>query len=171
MSADDVLLVLSTLRQAGVQCWLDGGWGIDALLGAEHRPHDDLDLVVRLDAIPRVCDALSLCSFEVAEDLLPTRLVMRDPARRQIDLHPISFDEAGDGWQIAAMPDASDCRYPAAGFTTGYVHDTVVGCLSAEVQLAHHLGYNPRPHDIEDLARVAERFEIDVPKSYGRNMS
>jgi hypothetical protein len=30
MKADDVLTVLGALRQVGVECWLDGGWGIDA---------------------------------------------------------------------------------------------------------------------------------------------
>jgi hypothetical protein len=73
--------------------------------------------VIPLDRVPLVCDALTQFSYDVAEDLLPTRLVLRDGAHRQIDLHPITFDADGDGWQVGAMPDKSECRYPAAGFT------------------------------------------------------
>ena len=48
MTADDVLHVVRIVREAGVTVWLDGGWGIDALLGAQFRRHEDLDVVVPL---------------------------------------------------------------------------------------------------------------------------
>jgi lincosamide nucleotidyltransferase A/C/D/E len=54
MSAADVLDVTSRLEAAGISFWLDGGWGVDALVGRETRPHSDLDLVVRLDPRPKV---------------------------------------------------------------------------------------------------------------------
>jgi len=34
------------LRALGIEIWLDGGWGVDALLGEQTRPHKDLDIVV-----------------------------------------------------------------------------------------------------------------------------
>jgi lincosamide nucleotidyltransferase A/C/D/E len=34
---------------AGLVVWLDGGWGVDALLGYRSRPHQDLDLVIARD--------------------------------------------------------------------------------------------------------------------------
>jgi len=166
MGASDVIDVTGALERAGVACWLDGGWGVDALLGAEHRDHDDLDVVVPLDSMPRVLDALGQHGYHVAEDHLPTRLVLRDVQSRQVDLHPITFDDAGDGWQAAAMPNGEDCRYPASGFATGRVGDAVVGCLAADVQLAHHTGYPPRPHDRADMARLAERFGLELPPPY-----
>ena len=46
MLADDVALVVTALAEAGVAAWLDGGWGVDALLGEQTREHDDLDLVM-----------------------------------------------------------------------------------------------------------------------------
>jgi lincosamide nucleotidyltransferase A/C/D/E len=36
----DVLGVLDRLDAAGIEWWVDGGWGIDALLGEETRPHE-----------------------------------------------------------------------------------------------------------------------------------
>src|SRR5689334_17083596 len=166
MAASDVLIVTGALEQAGIAFWVDGGWGIDALLGAEHRSHDDLDLVVQLDAVPEVCDVLAAHSYAIAEDHLPTRAVLRDSHGRQVDLHPIMFDDVGDGWQARGMPNGDDCRYPASGFATGRVGDAVVGCLSAEVQLAHHSGYAPRDRDRDDMARLAERFALALPEPY-----
>lgn len=46
MTADDVLEIIGRLDAAGVRWWVHGGWGMDALLGKETRPHDDLDLAV-----------------------------------------------------------------------------------------------------------------------------
>src|SRR5438093_973720 len=53
VTADDVLEVLRRLDEARVDWWIDGGWGVDALLGKETRPHDDLDLAVRRAHIER----------------------------------------------------------------------------------------------------------------------
>ncbi|MGH3426401.1 MAG: nucleotidyltransferase domain-containing protein [Mycobacteriales bacterium] len=54
MDADDVIEVLDRLDAAGAEYWIDGGWGVDALLGIQTRQHDDLDLGVRLSDVPRV---------------------------------------------------------------------------------------------------------------------
>src|SRR6478609_12188126 len=58
MSAESVLAVLAVLDAADIEAVVDGGWGVDALLGAQRRSHDDLDLVVPLDAVPAVVGAL-----------------------------------------------------------------------------------------------------------------
>jgi lincosamide nucleotidyltransferase A/C/D/E len=46
ISAEQMLAVLDALEGAG--CWvsLEGGWGVDALVGHETRPHRDLDVDV-----------------------------------------------------------------------------------------------------------------------------
>ncbi|MGH0035700.1 MAG: nucleotidyltransferase domain-containing protein [Myxococcota bacterium] len=44
MNEDAVLEVLETLEGAGVRAWLDGGWGVDALLGERTREHADLTI-------------------------------------------------------------------------------------------------------------------------------
>jgi hypothetical protein len=44
LDATDVLGILDQLDGAGLMVWLDGGWGVDALLGRHSRPHQDLDL-------------------------------------------------------------------------------------------------------------------------------
>ena len=35
MDAQSVLSVVATLERVGVDVWLDGGWGVDALVGEQ----------------------------------------------------------------------------------------------------------------------------------------
>ena len=57
MDASTVRRLVAQLEQAGIQVWLDGGWGIDALLGRDTRPHHDLDIVVRVSDVPKALSA------------------------------------------------------------------------------------------------------------------
>jgi lincosamide nucleotidyltransferase A/C/D/E len=166
MAADDVVRSAERLLADGVTFWLDGGWGIDALVGEQTRAHDDLDMVLSLDQTDHAIEVLRDLGFAVAEDLRPVRLVLRDPAGHQVDLHPVTFDADGTGWQRGAAPDGSDCRYPANGFTDGIVAGQRVGCLSAVVQVAHHLGYPPDDADWQDMQLLRTRLGVDLPSPY-----
>ena len=149
MEARDVLDVLTILREAQVErLWLDGGWGIDALLGAQHRDHDDLDLVAPVDDVDRIVEALGDVGFTI------------------FDLHLVRIDASGTGWQTGAGPDGTDAKYPAGGFTSGWVGGQTVDCIGPEVQLDHHLGYEPTAVDREDIVRLCERFTIPLPDEF-----
>ena len=54
LSARDAVALYELLREYGVRCWLIGGWGVDALLGQQTRPHKDLDVLVRRQDLPRL---------------------------------------------------------------------------------------------------------------------
>jgi lincosamide nucleotidyltransferase A/C/D/E len=166
MAADDVVRIAERLLAGGVTFWLDGGWGIDALVSEQTRPHDDLDMVLALGQADRAIDVLGALGFAVAEDLRPVRLVLRDLAGRQVDIHPVTFDADGTGRQQGAAPDGGDCMYPASGFTAGVVAGQCVGCLSAAVQVAHHLGYSPDDADWHDMFLLQTRLGVDLPPPY-----
>jgi hypothetical protein len=57
-AADDVVRILGRLEEAQIDAWLHGGWGVDALLGKQTRPHEDLDLIVRVIDVSTMRDAL-----------------------------------------------------------------------------------------------------------------
>lgn len=97
MPAPRVLALIGVAVGAGVDVWLDGGWGVDALLGAQHREHEDVDLVVPLQQVQHLITVLTPEGFALAEDYLPIRLVLRTMAGQQIDVHPVTFDGNGDG--------------------------------------------------------------------------
>lgn len=108
------------------------------------REHSDLDLVMCLHEFESVCTVVSHLGYRLAEDYLPTGAVLRNPDGQQIDLHPVAFDGDGVGWQHAALPNGQDCPYPPDGFTFGMISGRSVPCLSSHLQLAHHVGYEPR---------------------------
>jgi lincosamide nucleotidyltransferase A/C/D/E len=157
MDADHTWLVLSRLDSAGICVWLDGGWGVDALLGEETREHDDLDLVVARSDVPCRVTELGRDGYAVAKGELPMAVVLLDGAGRQVDVHPVEFDEAGDG--IYRMDDGRDWLYPARGFAgRGRVLGRDVLCLTPEVQVLCHAGYELQETDLRDLAALREQF-------------
>lgn len=163
MLAVQVLEVIDALEACRLRVWLDGGWGVDALLGIQSRAHEDVDIVVELGQIEEVCRALEPLGLRLVEDFLPTRAVLRSPDSRQVDLHPVIFDADGVGWQRGAAPDGTDCPYPSAGFGQGHVLDRSVPCLTAELQVEHHRGYEPRERDKLDMAALASAFGLELP--------
>jgi lincosamide nucleotidyltransferase A/C/D/E len=165
LDADDVLLILDRLDRAGLVVWLDGGWGVDALLGRHSRPHVDLDLVIARDDLAAARAALNGLGFRhdlTAVPGLPARLVLADADGRPLDLHPVVFDRHGNGWQEL---DAGGWGVsPAEGLTgVGTVGGRQVRCLTAELQVRHHLGYPLGASDRHGLALLAERFGVAVP--------
>jgi lincosamide nucleotidyltransferase A/C/D/E len=168
MAAADVIEVLDRLDSSAVRFWLDGGWGIDALLGRVTRRHEDLDVVVARDDLAAVRAALAPLGFEHAADVapgLPARLVLRDPRGRQVDCHPVVFDSDGSGCQ--ELGDGAWASYPASGLEgDGEIAGRRVPCTTAELQLRHHLGYEPAPRDREDMRALAERFGLTLPVPY-----
>ncbi len=51
---EDVISISQLLEADGIQVWLTGGWGIDALLGEQTRPHKDLDVIMLVDDVVRM---------------------------------------------------------------------------------------------------------------------
>jgi lincosamide nucleotidyltransferase A/C/D/E len=99
-TAQDVLEVLESLTAADVPWWVAGGWAVDALVGEQTRPHDDVDVMVPLAASPTVEASLGRLGFARADESeLPAFLILRDPRGRQVDLYLVQVDSAGDAWQ------------------------------------------------------------------------
>src|SRR5205085_11413556 len=65
MTAKDAADLVETLERAGIDVWLDGGWGVDALFGEQTREHDDLDLLVRLEDVPALLAVLAGRGYEL----------------------------------------------------------------------------------------------------------
>lgn len=161
----DVVCILEALDQAGVRVWVDGGWGVDALVGSETRPHEDLDLVVDASDRGRAEGTLAALGYThdpLASPGLPARFVLRDERSMQVDLHPVIFDADGNAWQT--LGNGGWGLYPADGLdAVGSIGDRQVRCLNAALQVRHHLGYGPRPADRHDLRLLAQHFGVSLP--------
>jgi len=83
MDSQTLLAVIGLVEADGIDVWLDGGWGVDALLGRQTREHDDLDLVAELDYASRIIELLSDLGYSVVAGGPPKSFVVvdRDVAR------------------------------------------------------------------------------------------
>jgi lincosamide nucleotidyltransferase A/C/D/E len=167
IDAADASRILGQLEAAGLVVWLDGGWGVDALLGRQTRPHQDLDLVIARDDLAAARQTLASAGFAhdaTAVPGLPARLVLVDADGRQVDLHPVIFDRHGYGWQDLGA-DAWGA-YPAEELTaTGVIAGLSVRCKTPTLEVRHRLGYPLSATDRHDLALLARHFGVAVPPS------
>jgi lincosamide nucleotidyltransferase A/C/D/E len=166
MSAADVVALVRLFARSHCAVWIDGGWGVDALLGAQTRQHADLDLALALADVTLAQDLLvGQLSYAIVQDEAPTRLELRDRQDRRVDLHPLVFDAEGNGRQ--QLQDGGWGIYPADGLTgSGVIQGQAVRCLSPQLQLRFHLGYAPDDDDRHDVALLCQRFGLEVPDGY-----
>jgi lincosamide nucleotidyltransferase A/C/D/E len=150
MPGDEVVCIVDLLEGRGLRVWLDGGWGVDALVGRQTRTHEDLDIAIVLAEADAVIASLASRGYNVHEDEMPTRLDLRDDRDHRVDLHPLTFDESGNGLQ--QLQDGRFGVYSAGGLTgVGSVNGRPVRCLSRDLQLRFHSGYELDENDRWDV--------------------
>jgi lincosamide nucleotidyltransferase A/C/D/E len=88
MTGADVVEILGWLDVASADVWLDGGWGVDALVGEQTREHKDLDLIVRDAHVSRMREALATHGFAQVEGGVPQSFILADERGREVDVHP-----------------------------------------------------------------------------------
>lgn len=158
----DAVEIISYAEENGIDFWLDGGWGVDALLGEETRTHNDIDLFVEKRNGERFIGILRGKGFaEIAEAYTTMyHTVWKDAKNRIIDLHIFEFNEQG---YIVFEGEP----YPPSIFSgIGKIGDKVVKSIDAENQVLFHLGYEHDENDIHDVMLLCERFDIPVPEEY-----
>jgi lincosamide nucleotidyltransferase A/C/D/E len=149
MDSQALLAVIGRIEADGIDVWLDGSWGVDALLGCQTREHDDLDLVVELGHASRIIELLDGLGYSLVAGAPPRSFVLVDARGRQVDVHPVTF--IADGGGVYQMDDGKE--WPAGeGFTgRGSVDERPMRCLSPEVQVLVHAGLRA---DSEGLSRA-----------------
>lgn len=158
-----VLAVLTELDTAGVRHWVGGGWGVDVLVGRQTRDHRDLDLNIDAADEQRALAALGRLGFVVETDQRPARVELAAPGALWVDLHPVEFDEHGNGRQHDL--DGGWFEYPVGVFTSAVIDGHRIPCLTVAKQLAFHSFYPPRPIDLHDIALL--RTLDDAPADQG----
>jgi len=166
MTADDVHGYVDLFDKLGLTVWLDGGWGVDALLGEQTRPHADLDIVIQQEDVQKLRDALAESGFEDVEtdDRTDWNFVMANQAGQRIDFHVIVIDEQGRG--IYGPPERGVFYSCSSLEATGTVDGRTVRCLTAEYQVQSHTGYELDENDIKDVMEMHERFGVALPDGY-----
>jgi lincosamide nucleotidyltransferase A/C/D/E len=156
-SADFVIDVLDCIPDA----ILDGGWGIDALIGRVTREHDDLDLVIPKARADAVADALRPLGFDKRLDEPPARIVLSTPYDQRVDLHVVTPSERGMVQEVEGGR-----RFTYALHAEGKILGRSVRCLSSGMQVVTHSQYEPDDQDRADLLALAAATGESLPPPY-----
>lgn len=169
MTVASVLAVLDALAGADVDAVVDGGWGVDALLRRQTRKHSDVDLVIAVEDLKRVEQALLALSFHRVPSTpdVPARAVLDAVDGSRADFHLVRYDDEGNGWQELAGEVAGTsgwCFYPADHLDAeGEIDGRKVTCISAWLQLNHHVGFAWKERDLADMRGLHDAFCIPLP--------
>ena len=169
MEAQEAATFYREVQALGVDLWIDGGWGVDALLGRQTRPHADLDIVLEA----KDCDAVVQILLEKGykdvprDDRRPCNFVLGNDQGKEIDFHIVVFDAEGNG--LYGPPGDLEGLYPADAFQgRGQIGGVAVKCMSPEYQLENHCGYAIRAKDVHDVMALAKAFRLPLPEAYRR---
>jgi len=108
MPSSALLELLQLLDEAAISVWLDGGWGVDALLGTQTRSHKDVDLIVRVPDVPKVQKVLGRRGFAVKQGTPPNSFVLANGLGLEVDVHAVVFDDGGNG--VYRMENGEDYK-------------------------------------------------------------
>jgi len=148
MPAERLLELVDLLVGRGLEVWVDGGWGVDALVGQQTRLHGDLDLGVVRPHLDEVVEALGGVGYVVTDArYVEVTVQLTHPEGHRVDLHP-STPVTGGGTEQTDF-DGNTYYIPPA--VAGRIADREVLCMPLSTQLRTHQGYELRPQDHHDL--------------------
>lgn len=166
MTAIDVLSLYTQLELHGVRIWFDGGWSVDATLGHQTRPHQDVDIIIQEKDLAGLHNLLEPQGYKnvLKDDTRQWNYVLGDESGHLVDIHVIVFDKDGNG---IYGPVENRVMYPADALTgSGIINGIEVRCLTPEYMVQSRTGYSPRKCDRLDVAALYERFGIKKPIGY-----
>lgn len=163
---NEVLKVYKKLESLNIKIWLDGGWGVDALLSQQSRDHKDLDIVVQQKDLKKLHHYFKEFSYkQIARNGSSAwNYVVRNVDGLEIDVHVIEFDELGNG---IYGPKENGVYYPKESLEgKGLIDRMEVNCLSADYQLISHTGYKIKEKDFVDVEALCSKFKLKPPVIY-----
>lgn len=160
-TAADVIELVNLLDAHGIGVVIDGGWGVDALLGKQTRMHSDLDIAVERADVPNIRALLERRGYKevLRDDTSECNFVMGDDKGRLIDIHSYTFDE--EGKVIFGV------EYPFDSLKgTGSIAGYPVKCITPEWMVKFHTGYKLDENDYYDVKLLCEKFRIEIPAEF-----
>lgn len=159
MTSTDVINLYSRLDQLDIQIWVDGGWGVDALLGEQTRPHKDLDIAIQWKDVPKLRELLAEQGYRQIKEDSQWNFVLADSQGREVDVHAFVYNTEGN--------IVEGIMYPAESLTgTGSIDGFTIRCVAPEFVVKFHAGYELKEKDYTDIAAICRKFNIPLPEEY-----
>ena len=163
MKAISVIRFWRDTTARGLHICLDGGWAVDAVLGRQTRPHNDLDIAVPAQEVPLLREILAADGFTEVwrHDSWAHNFVFANAQGEAVDIHSYVLDQNGEN--AGGVPYRSEhlCG-------TGRILNTTVRCVPPKWLVEFHTGYEIDETDWHDVQLLCQRFQIAVPKEYRR---
>jgi lincosamide nucleotidyltransferase A/C/D/E len=161
MTEEDVLGLVKLFEQNQIEVTLDGGWGVDALLGKQTRVHADLDIVIQYKDVTLLRALLDAQGYiDVPRpDTRAYNFVLGDKLGHLVDVHTYTLDRVNHPEQGLDYPLAS---LNGMGTILGYP----VRCIDLENMVKFHTGYELDENDYHDVKALCQRFGIEIPAEY-----
>ncbi len=166
MLLQEVVALCRAFKAAGLPFWVDGGWGVDALVRKQTREHSDLDLAIHLADLPRFEKLLGSRGYypNNVDGARTWNPVFIHRSKGSVDLH--GFVLNADGVGILGEP-SEDSAYPAGSLNgVGELGGMQVCCIAAPFVLMFRNGFEPRPVDYLDVARLCDCFGLELPSRF-----
>lgn len=161
MQANDVAALLELFEEHHITVWVDGGWGVDALLGEQTRLHDDLDIAMLHKDVTLLRSLLEARGFidVPRDDTWECNFVLGNAQGRRVDVHSFTFDESGN--------NVFGVAYPFDSLTgNGVIGGHPVKCIAPEWMVKFHTGYPLDENDYHDVKLLCQKFGIEIPADY-----
>jgi lincosamide nucleotidyltransferase A/C/D/E len=161
ITAQDVIEIVKLLNQNNIDVIIDGGWGVDALLGKQTRTHQDLDVAVMHKDVPKIRALLDARGYHdiPRDDSWECNFVLGDDQGHLFDLHSCTFNETGN--------NIYGVKYPYDSLKgTGSINGYPVKCIPPQWMVKFHTGYKLDENDYHDVKLLCKQFGVDMPKEY-----
>lgn len=149
---DDLMEIVRLLDRLDMRYWIEGGWGVDILLGRQSREHRDIDVDFDGDFTDRLLDTLIEKGYEIVVDWRPVRIELYHPLLGYVDIHPLAIEKDGSARQ--ADLEGGWYQFEAEWFTSSEFEGRMVPCISAQAQRLFHSGYELREIDRIDMKNL-----------------
>lgn len=163
MQQQEVIKSYNQLENIGIKIWIDGGWAVDALLGKQTRPHQDLDIAMQWKDVPKLREFLGTKGYKQIKEDSKWNFVLADDKGHQIDVHAFVYDDKKN--------IIDGIMYPADSLTgTGNIEGYNVRCISPEYMvkfLAPWIHKWPEKY-LQAVSKLCDKFNIPLPEEYGR---
>ena len=162
MTIGNVYWFLDLFNELGITVWIDGGWGVDALLGDCTRCHKDLDIMIPWADSRVLIEALLERGFVhiYDDDRKDCNFVMTHRSHGRIDFHVGDLMQGGVAVYSPGEIDwvVSESELNAEGSIGG----RKVRCLSADYQVRAHSGYTLQDTDFAEMSALHRQFGVEL---------
>ena len=132
----DVKQILQLAIDAEIKVFLDGGWGVDALLGHQSRVHNDIDIFVEKKDYQNFIE------------------IMKDNDFYEIKMEYTTLNHTVWNFPVETFSGK------------GKIEEIEVSCIEPYSQVMFHLGYEFDENDVHDVKLLCETFHIEIPNEY-----